>query len=364
MLFGRSNYCLDIPNVKSTKLDVAFKKVMFPHIKSTLLLAILYLDVHQLLSMHFPTTIYHADFIQSLSSSVTSITIPNWTCNDPEYTQFDFSRFTLIESIEVGNDCFGFVKTFCLDGFQRLQTLKIGSNSFTQSKHDNGNDPSKSFHVRNCQLLQSIEISEFSFADFAGQFELKSLPSLESIKIGTIGSKSYNFYYSSFVIQGIVLFLSLSVDLPHLKSVSLGEESFCYSLSTQIESMDCEWLNTIKDLPSLQSIELGEYALWGLNDANCKLVMRSVHIDSTLLKDLPELVSLQSSYYSFYKSAHVTLESRMNVKFYDSLIFPISKQYAFLVRSVKLLQRTSRVYRIFGLCYCRYFSFAGWSCDT
>lgn len=177
---------------------------MFPRIKSTLLLAIFYVDVHQLLSMHFPTNVYHTDLIQSLGSSVTSITIPNWTCNDPEYTKFDFSRFTLIESIEIGNDCFGFVKTFCLDGFQRLQTLKIGSNSFTQSKHDNGNDPSKSFHVRNCQMLRSIEIGEFSFADFAEQFELKSLPSLESIKIGAIGSKSYNFYYSSFVIQSIV----------------------------------------------------------------------------------------------------------------------------------------------------------------
>ena len=151
---------------------------------------------------------YHFDFIRSMNSSITSIVLPDWTCNDLYYTIFDFSRFTLLESIEIGNDCFGSVQTFKIDGLNRLITIKIGNNSFTQKKNDYGNDESKSFHILNCESLESIQIGEYSFSDFAGDFELKNLPQLQSIQIGTIGSDSWNFWCSSFVIGGIELILN------------------------------------------------------------------------------------------------------------------------------------------------------------
>ena len=52
--------------------------------------------------------------------------------------------------------------------------------------------------------MRSIEIGLFSFSDYSGEFELINLPKLESIKIGEIGNDSFNFFYSSFVIQGII----------------------------------------------------------------------------------------------------------------------------------------------------------------
>ena len=147
--------------------------------------------------------VYFFDFIQSIDTSITSIIIPNWTCNDIDYTIFDFSRFTLIESIEIGNDCFGSVKTFQIDGLNRLKTIRIGNNSFTQNKYWYGKYKSKSLHILNCVSLESIQIGEFSFSDYGGKFELKNLPQLQTIRIGTIGSTSRNFYCSSFVIRGI-----------------------------------------------------------------------------------------------------------------------------------------------------------------
>ena len=90
-----------------------------------------------------------------------------------------------------------------------LQTIKIGKNSFTQRKNSNGNDESKSFHILNCESLESIEIGEYSFSDFGGEFELKNLTQLQSIQIGIIGSTSYNFYWSSFEIEGIELILNI-----------------------------------------------------------------------------------------------------------------------------------------------------------
>ena len=102
------------------------------------------------------------------------------------------------------------MKTFIIDGLNQLKTIKIGINSFTQTKNDSGNDDkSKSFHILNCESLKSIQIDKYSFSDFAGEFELKNLPQLQSIQIGTIGSESNNFYYSSFVIRGIELILNI-----------------------------------------------------------------------------------------------------------------------------------------------------------
>ena len=120
------------------------------------------------------------------------------------YTIFDFSQFALVESIEIGDDCFESVKTFKIDGLNRLKTIKIGINSFTQKKNLIGCDESKSFHILNCESLESIQIGGCSFSDYAGEFELKSLPQLQSILIGIRNTFYYNFYWTnSFVIRGI-----------------------------------------------------------------------------------------------------------------------------------------------------------------
>ena len=147
--------------------------------------------------------------LQSFDVSITSILIPNWSCNDNNYTIFDFSRFSLLESIEIGNDSFGSVSTFQIDGLNQLKTIKIGKNSFTQKKNSNGNDQSKLFHILNCESLESIEIGQYSFSDFGGEFELKNLTQLQFIHIGNIESITYNFYYSSIEIGGIDMILNI-----------------------------------------------------------------------------------------------------------------------------------------------------------
>ena len=155
---------------------------------------------------------YHVDFIQSIESSVTSIALPNWICNDEDYINFDISRFTVLESLDIGNDSFSYVQTFKIDGLRKLKCLQIGQNSFTQVKGGPWSSCHykwKSFHILNCESLESIQIGQFSFSDFAGDFELKNLPQLQSIQIGTIRSWSDNFFCSSFVIRGIDMILNI-----------------------------------------------------------------------------------------------------------------------------------------------------------
>ena len=124
-----------------------------------------------------------------------------------------FNISLILQSVEIGNDCFGSVQTFKIEGLERLKSVKIGNNSFTQLKSSDkwdgskANNKSRSFHILDCDSLESIQIGEFSFCDFGGEFELSNLKSLKSIQIGTIGSDSSNFFWSSFVIRGIDMML-------------------------------------------------------------------------------------------------------------------------------------------------------------
>ena len=139
----------------------------------------------------------------------TSLNIPNNQCNSASLTSFDLSAYKFIEVIEIGNENFFYTNVFKLDGIIKLEKLMIGNNSFTQGKNSFWYNQSKSFHILNCESLESIQIGEYSFSDFGGEFELKNLPQLQSIQIGRIGSKSNNFYGSSFVIRGIELILNI-----------------------------------------------------------------------------------------------------------------------------------------------------------
>ena len=170
-------------------------------------MSLLLIDVSNLLTQYLPQITHPCNFIESIPSSNTSIILPNWTCNDFNYTVFDFSRFSNVESIEIGNDSFLSVKTFRIDGLNKLQTLKIGKKSFyigqwvTWAHYK----PYRSFSIVNCELLTSIDIGENSFTDFSGEFELRNLPSLQYLKIGEVRHKSYNFMYNSLVIKGIFI---------------------------------------------------------------------------------------------------------------------------------------------------------------
>ena len=140
--------------------------------------------------------------LENLSLEVTDLTICSNCCND--LTALDLNRFEWLRSIKIGDDCFSRVQTFKMDGLNRLESLKIGKNSFTQILQEEwkvdlkgaetkANVISKSFLILNCESLKSIEIGEFSFSDFGGDFELKNLPALQSIQIGKVGSNSFNF---------------------------------------------------------------------------------------------------------------------------------------------------------------------------
>ena len=175
---------------------------------------LIFVDVNESLSQLIPITISPLNDLNELDSSIINMNIPSWSFNNElSMIELNLNRFVNLESIVIGNNCFESVQTFKIEGLNRLQSLKIGMNSFTQVKSiDFDNDDrgsvskcrneSKSFHILNCESLKVIEIGQCSFADFGGEFELRNLENLESIKIGKIGNASMNFYWSSFIIRG------------------------------------------------------------------------------------------------------------------------------------------------------------------
>ena len=151
--------------------------------------------------------IHNSGELNEMDLKVTELVICSNSCND--MNELNLNKFKWLESIEIGDDCFGSVQTFKMDGLNRLKSLKIGKNSFTQAKNSWKDDKSKSFHILNCESLESIQIGECSFSDFGGEFELKNLPQLQSIQIGVNEIHSSNFLGSSFVIRGIELILNI-----------------------------------------------------------------------------------------------------------------------------------------------------------
>ena len=175
---------------------------------------LIYIDVNESLSRLIPIPL---NDLNELDSSIINLNIPNWSFNNElNMIELNLNRFLNLESIEIGDDCFGSIQRFEIDGLNRLQSLKIGKNSFTQVKMvdlkydwdgsiSKCRNESKSFHILNCESLKMIEIGRCSFADFGGEFELRNLDNLESIKIGGSGNVAMNFLYSSFNIRGITM---------------------------------------------------------------------------------------------------------------------------------------------------------------
>ena len=274
-------YWIDIPNLITVNLPLSFWEVHSKSITSICMNMNEWIDVSPILANLLPAT-YSFDYIESIDSNVTSIHLPNRTCNDLSDTTFNFSRFTLLEELIIGSDSFSNVNIFKIDGLNHLKSIKIGRSSFTHLRNigywnsDKADNPNRSFSILNCIALESIEIGESSFSDYYSGFELFNLPKLSTIKIGEIGSDSYNFYFCSFVVKGIIDMILL------MNRSSTFEFDYIRKkcISRIIINSDIKYLNDLNewiiDLPHLNSIKLGDRALRGRwLDSSCSLKMES-----------------------------------------------------------------------------------------
>ena len=95
-------------------------------------------------------------------------------------TKFKLSGLVRLKRIVIGDGCFGKVRVFELNGLSELVSVVIGKRSFRIDYYERNDG---SCLIVNCPKLNSIQIGDWSFADYVS-FELNNLPSLQSFDIG------------------------------------------------------------------------------------------------------------------------------------------------------------------------------------
>ena len=126
------------------------------------------------------------DLLKLMDSSNT-VTIPNGYFNGNNIASFNISNNGVLKSIVIGDECFGKVRVFDLNGLDELESVVIGKKSFRISSRERSDGD---YRIVNCPKLKSIQIGDESFYDYRS-FELNNLPSLQSIEIGR-----YCFYWT------------------------------------------------------------------------------------------------------------------------------------------------------------------------
>ena len=124
------------------------------------------------------------------------LTIPDGYFNGKSIITFNITNNGELKRIEIGNDSYGNVRVFDLEGLSELESVVIGKRSFRISEKERNDG---SCRIVNCPKLKSIQIGGSSFYDYHS-FELNNLPSLQFIDMG-----DYCFYYApSFSLTSVI----------------------------------------------------------------------------------------------------------------------------------------------------------------
>ena len=115
-----------------------------------------------------------------LTDNSNSMIIPNGVLNMDDITSFSITNNGVLKRIVIGDNCFGKVRVFELDGLSELESVVIGKSSFRISNDERSDG---SYRIVNCPKLKSIQIGFRSLQDYHS-FEMNNLPSLQSIDIG------------------------------------------------------------------------------------------------------------------------------------------------------------------------------------
>ena len=125
-------------------------------------------------------TVNNRNTLLSIPWDVTALTVTDNSCNDNNITVVDLSSFKFLRRVVIGKDCFKYVQLLSIVGLNWLESVSIGSSSFT---YYDSSLKSSELKIVNCPQLKSLSIGYWSFGRYNG-FELSELPQLKSVVIG------------------------------------------------------------------------------------------------------------------------------------------------------------------------------------
>ena len=117
-------------------------------------------------------------------------------CNERGFIELDLTEFVNLRELNVGDECFEYVREVKLIGLKKLERVVIGQNCFTEEKNGWGDDPNRHFYLKNCERLRELKMGRYSFSDYS-VCEIENVPSLEVIEMGELNEDSCNFPWAS-----------------------------------------------------------------------------------------------------------------------------------------------------------------------
>ena len=151
----------------------------------------------------FPSYDYCTSILEG-SNEITNLVIGSNACPFENATVFDLSVYPKLKTLKIGSESFEFIEELKLIGLNELESVEIGKNSFTQAQYGWGNDPNRHFYLKNCPKLKSLKIDGYSFSDFT-VCEIENVPALETVEIGELNQRSYNFFSASLELKSILI---------------------------------------------------------------------------------------------------------------------------------------------------------------
>ena len=140
----------------------------------------------------------------SLCTGIKRIIVSSNCCHEESVNKLDLREFKYLERLVIGDECFENVDEVKLIGLTELESVIIGSNSFTKHKKSFGENRGSRFFVKDCPSLRELKIGCYSFSDF-GVCEIEKVNALEVIEIGRVLDNSFNFYHSSLELKSILI---------------------------------------------------------------------------------------------------------------------------------------------------------------
>ena len=142
----------------------------------------------------FEFTVDNAPALEVLNETVTSFSIPDYCCNEESFQSFSLHDLPHLQDVTIGNHSCANVRIFTVVELPMLESLMIGSDSFTKCDHGSNmpwmNDnpcriatENRSFSVTKCPKLRQIAVGIGSFSDYV-LFDFSYLNALTALILG------------------------------------------------------------------------------------------------------------------------------------------------------------------------------------
>ena len=102
------------------------------------------------------TTIHNGNEFQRLTIYVEVIIVVSHCCNESNVVGLDFSRFSNLREVRVGDDCFANVKDVSMTRLKKLEKVEFGKNCCCKASGG-------SFEVKECERLKSVKTGDGCF---------------------------------------------------------------------------------------------------------------------------------------------------------------------------------------------------------